>query len=140
MPKYSSDVQKGYPINVKPKKGLKQRSRRRCQARTKAGAVCKAPAVERGLCFFHANPEKLAELGRQGGQKNRRWQDNPAELPLMPLKSIDDLIGLLEETINRIRRGPFDLRAANSIRFLAGIHLIIKRLPNVLKHQRLRMT
>jgi hypothetical protein len=25
------------------------------------------PAVQRGLCFFHANPDKLSELGRQGG-------------------------------------------------------------------------
>jgi hypothetical protein len=30
---------------------------------------------------------------------------------------------LLEETINRIRQGPFDLRTANSIGFLAGILL-----------------
>jgi hypothetical protein len=30
---------------------------------------------------------------------------------------------LLEETINRVRQGPFDLRAANSIGFLAGILL-----------------
>jgi hypothetical protein len=41
----------------------------------------------------------------------------------MPLKSIDDVLELLEETINRIRQGPFDLRAADSIGFLAGIHL-----------------
>ena len=31
--------------------------------------------------------------------------------------------GLLEETINRVRQGPFDLRAANAIGFLAGILL-----------------
>jgi hypothetical protein len=30
---------------------------------------------------------------------------------------------LLEETINRVRQGPFDLRAANAIGFLAGILL-----------------
>jgi hypothetical protein len=27
------------------------------------------------LCFCHAHPEKLAELGRQGGRKNRRWKE-----------------------------------------------------------------
>jgi hypothetical protein len=79
--------------------------------------------VERGLCFFHAHPEKLADLGRQGGKRNRRWTVGEAELPTIPLNSLDDLIGLLEETINRVRRGPFDLRAANSIGFLAGIYL-----------------
>ena len=31
--------------------------------------------------------------------------------------------GLLEGTINRVRQGPFDLRAANAIGFLAGILL-----------------
>jgi hypothetical protein len=30
---------------------------------------------------------------------------------------------LLEETINRVRQGPFDLRAANAIGFLSGILL-----------------
>jgi hypothetical protein len=30
---------------------------------------------------------------------------------------------LLEETINRVRQGPFDLRTANAIGFLAGILL-----------------
>jgi hypothetical protein len=30
---------------------------------------------------------------------------------------------LLEETINRVRQGPFDLRAANVIGFLASILL-----------------
>jgi hypothetical protein len=33
-----------------------------------------SPAVETALCFFHAHPEKLAEFGRQGGQKNRCWK------------------------------------------------------------------
>jgi hypothetical protein len=32
-------------------------------------------------------------------------------------------VGLLEETINRIRRKPLDLRGANSIGYLAGILL-----------------
>jgi hypothetical protein len=31
--------------------------------------------------------------------------------------------GLLEETINRVRKGPFDLRAANAIGFLSSILL-----------------
>lgn len=30
------------------------------------------------------------------------------------------MVSLLEETINRVRQGPFDLRAANTIGFLAG--------------------
>jgi hypothetical protein len=92
-------------------------------AQKKAGGSCEAPAVARGLCFFHAHPEKLSELGRQGGQKNRRWQFDSSELSTVSLKSIDEVCKLLEETINRVRQGPFDLRAANTIGFLTGIFL-----------------
>jgi hypothetical protein len=79
--------------------------------------------VERGLCFFHAHPDKLAELGRQGGKKNCHWKHADGNLPQIPLKSIGDVSGILEETINRVRQGPFDLRAANAIGFLASILL-----------------
>jgi hypothetical protein len=93
---------------LKPKKGPRQGSREQCKARTKAGSPCQAPAVEGGLCFCHAHPEKLAELGRQGGQKNRRWKlDGCGALPHKPLKSIGDVSELLEETINRIRSYDF---------------------------------
>jgi hypothetical protein len=44
-------------------------------------------------------------------------------VPGGPLKSIGEVSELLEETINRVRQGPFDLRAANAIGFLAGILL-----------------
>lgn len=111
------------PISLTPDKASKEQSREHCKARTKAGGPCQAPAVQRGLCFFHANPEKLAELGRQGGRKNRRWNLDDCDLQYRPLKSIGEVSALLEETINRIREGPFDLRAANAIGFLAGILL-----------------
>ena len=62
-------------------------------------------------------------MGRQGGQKNRHWKADELDLQQIPLKSIGNVSGLLEETINRVRRGPFDLRAANAIGFLAGILL-----------------
>jgi hypothetical protein len=62
-------------------------------------------------------------LGRQGGQKNRRWKPDEGNLPLRSLKSVGQVSELLEETINRVRQGPFDLRAANAIGFLAGILL-----------------
>lgn len=110
-------------MSLKLSKGSKQQSRERCKARTKAGGPCQAPALEGGLCFCHAHPEKLAELGRQGGQKNRRWKLGSGDLPHRPLKSIGDVSELLEETINRVRQGPFDLRAANGIGFLASILL-----------------
>lgn len=41
----------------------------RCKATAKTGKRCGAAATEGGLCFFHANPDKAAELGRIGGRK-----------------------------------------------------------------------
>jgi hypothetical protein len=113
----------GTPLKLKAEKGPKQRSQERCKARTKAGVPCQAPATEGGLCFCHAHPEKLAELGRQGGRKNQRWKGDEGNLPHRSLQSVGQVSELLEETINRVRQGPFDLRAANAIGFLAGILL-----------------
>jgi len=110
----------GTPIKLKPEKGSKHRGQKRCKAQTKAGGPCRAPAVEGGLCFCHAHPERLAELGRQGGRRNRHWTSMDQDLPTKALRSTADVASLLEETINRIRQGPFDLRAANTIGFLAG--------------------
>jgi hypothetical protein len=45
------------------------------------------------------------------------------DLPPRPLKSTEEVCELLEETINLVRRGSLDVRAANSIGVLAGIHL-----------------
>jgi hypothetical protein len=59
-------------------------------------------------------------LGRQGGQKNRRWKHDESDLPDRSLKSIGEVSALRDETINRVRQGPFDLRAANAIGFLPG--------------------
>src|SRR5260370_19319380 len=111
------DTDEGTPLELKAEKGSKQRSQQRCKARTKAGGPCQAPAVEGGLCFCHAHPERLAELGRQGGQKNRRRSLDERSIPDRPLKSMGEVGELLEETINRVRQGPFDLRAANAIGF-----------------------
>lgn len=110
-------------MKLKASEGSNFRTYERCKAETKAGNPCKAPAVERGLCFFHANPDKLAEMGRLGGSKNRHANPGDCDLQPRPLKTIADVSTLLEETINRVRKGPFDLRAANSIGFLAGILL-----------------
>jgi hypothetical protein len=73
--------------------------------------------------FLPCSPREAGELGRQGGLRNRRWRVETDGLPNRSLKSIDEVCELLEETINRVRQGPFDLRAANTIGLLAGIHL-----------------
>ena len=135
-------AREGTPIKLKAGKGSKLGSQEQCKARTKAGRPCRAPAVEGSLCFCHAHPEKMAELGRQGGQKNRRKRLDESGVPDRPLKSMGEVGELLEETINRVRQGPFDLRAANAIGFLAGVLLkaLDQRIEERLAHLEAVMT
>ena len=135
-------TREGTPIKLKAGKGSKQRGQEQCKARTKAGVPCRAPAVEGGFCFCHAHPEKMAELGRQGGMKNRRWKLDEGDHTNRPLKTMGEVGELLEETINRVRQGPFDLRAANAIGFLAGVLLkaLDQRIEERLAHLEAVMT
>ena len=43
-----------------------------CKGRTRNDTACRAPAGAGGLCFFHANPDSAKQLGKVGGQKNRK--------------------------------------------------------------------
>jgi len=61
-----------------------------CKGRTKAGKPCRAAATAGGLCFFHANPDKAAELGRIGGERGRR-----VTFPILdPLPKLDSAIAV----------------------------------------------
>lgn len=56
----------------------------RCKARAKSGKRCGAAASAGGLCFFHANPNKAAELGRIGGRsKGYAASENVDPLPIL---------------------------------------------------------
>lgn len=57
----------------------------RCQATAKSGKRCQAAATAGGLCFFHANPNKAAELGRIGGRSERPTAGQDAD----PLPTLD---------------------------------------------------
>src|ERR1700680_3433287 len=66
------------------------RTKSRCKARTKAGKPCRAAATAGGLCFFHANPNKAAELGRIGGRGNRHATAGSGD----PLPTLDNEIAV----------------------------------------------
>ncbi len=69
----------------------------RCQGSTKDGKPCSAAATATGLCFFHSNPKKAAELGRKGGQRNRKLVlDDVDPLPaLETMKAVRDVVARL---------------------------------------------
>jgi hypothetical protein len=96
---------------------------KRCSAENREGKRCGAWAAAGATqCALHSDPERAAEIGSKHGRKVTS-PSPAAALPHRPLKNIGDVSELLEETINRVRQGPFDLKAANSIGFLAGILL-----------------
>ena len=96
-------------------------TRKRCKGVTRSGTPCKAWAMEGGLCYFHANPDKASELGKRGGRAKGPTASpgGAAEYIARPLKSVDDVTRLLADTINDLRSGTIDSRLANTVGFLA---------------------
>ena len=72
---------------------MDKRKGNRCKAKTKDGKPCRAAATETGLCFFHSNPNKAAELGRKGGRSKRpKFAEDGAPLPsLDTMKSVHEM-------------------------------------------------
>lgn len=85
-----------------------------CSATTKQGKPCRAAATSNGYCFFHANPEKAAELGRRGGQKNRHVIDsNPTPFPsLTNIEAVKEAVAI---TIEDVRAKRVDPRTATAL-------------------------
>ena len=98
---------------------------RKCAAKNRKGERCGAWALKRGTqCAMHSDPELAAKMGSRHGRKvTFSPAPNVLALPFRPLKSNGDMIEFLEETMNRIRQGPVDIRTANVIGRLAGILL-----------------
>jgi hypothetical protein len=108
----------------------------RCSAKNRKGKRCDAWAITGGIqCALHSNPKRASEIGSKHG-RGVRFLSARDGLPHRPLKSLGEVSELLEETINRVREGPFDLRAANAIGFLSGILLkaLDQRLEERLAH------
>src|SRR4051794_10022859 len=93
-------------------------SGRFCQARTKAGKACKAVAVERGLCAFHADPQRAAQLGRKGGRKNRRYPSGGKVKPVSPPRTAREVKDLLAETLADIHAGRREPKVASVMAYV----------------------
>ena len=86
----------------------------RCKALTKERKPCRAPATENGLCYLHAHPEKAAELGRVGGQRNRHVLDTQlSHLP--PLDSVSNVICALAQVSVELYAGRLHPKAARAL-------------------------
>ena len=99
---------------------LSKAAKMRCQGVTRSRTPCTAWAMEGGLCYFHANPNKASELGQRGGKaKGPRVTADPVEYVTRPLKTVNDVTHLLADTINDLRSGAIDSRLANTVGYLA---------------------
>jgi hypothetical protein len=99
-----------------------QQNENRCKSRTKAGKPCHAAAMEGGLCFFHANPTKAAELGRIGGRRNRHIFMGLAD----PAKDLKTAKGVLEECarlIENVYTGKIPPKIASCVAPLLNLQM-----------------
>jgi len=119
-PKQAPDATAGgaLPLQLEPSKA----ARKRCQGVTKNGTACTAWATEGGLCFFHANPDKAAELGRNGGRRRKHTYEQATE-PVAPPESAADVKRMLAETMADVKAGRMDPKVANAVAYVGTVLL-----------------
>ena len=93
-----------------------------CKGKTKKGTRCRAAATEGGLCFFHANPNKAAELGRVGGRRGHHPLGAGAEPP-RDLKSLQGVRDAVNRLIEDVYAGKISPRVAASVTPLLALQL-----------------
>ena len=105
---------------------MSTRSALHCRYLKSDGKQCMANVQsESEYCFFH-DPTRATDrtkARRAGGRERTRKLLLPADSPRAELKSVGEVVRLLGETINHVRRGELDLRVANCVGYLSCILL-----------------
>ena len=96
---------------------------RHCTATTAKGEACRAFAMTGSEYCFHHDPaasQERAEARRKGGQARhgRRLARSGMEEPLT-IRSVGDVVGLLEHTINDVLALENSLNRARTVGYLA---------------------
>jgi hypothetical protein len=94
----------------------------RCKGQAKTGEPCRAAAMSGGLCFFHANPNKAAELGRIGGRKKSRLPVGVVD-PLPRLDKASAVRDAVEKLIADVYAGRLHPRVAAGLAPLLSLQL-----------------
>jgi hypothetical protein len=104
---------------------MKPAPKKSCTATKDDGTACGAAALPGSrFCFFH-DPAKAAarrQAQSAGGLANK-MATLPADAPDVKVEDGADVVKLLGETINQVRRGEIDPRVGNSVGYLANIVL-----------------
>jgi len=94
----------------------------KCSALTKRGTPCRAAATDGGLCYFHANPSKAAELGRIGG-RSKRYSIGENPNPLVTLDSAVAVRDTVSRLIADVYEGKLHPRIAAGLAPLMNLQL-----------------
>src|SRR5208283_1774380 len=87
-----------------------------CKATTSSGDRCRAKPHKDGLCFFHSDPKKAAELGRKGGRRNRHTYTPP--LQVAAPESAGDVKRMLAESMAEVRAGKMDPKLGTTLAYI----------------------
>lgn len=96
-------------------------SAQRCAQTRPNGEPCRGFAIAGSrYCFAHdpAQAAKRDDARRRGGEAGK-----PPPLPesTIPLRTMGDVLALLETTVNDLRAGRVDTKTANGIGYLANV-------------------
>lgn len=99
------------------------KSKKLCNARKQDGSKCEANALAGSeFCFFH-DPSKSADRRAAqslGGQGNR-MKTLSETTPDVKIQNSADVVVLICDTINQVRKGAIDPRVANAVGYLANL-------------------
>ena len=94
-----------------------------CKSKKPDGSGCQAVALPGSdFCFFHdpAKADERRAAQSRGGSQNK-MKTLPDTVPDMEVADCEDVVRLMSETINLVRKGRIDPRVANAIGYLANV-------------------
>jgi hypothetical protein len=98
-----------------------------CEFVKASGTRCRAAArTASSHCWFHAPDlarERLRARKRGGIARSHRAVTLPADTPDQPLTSVSDVLHLLEQAANAVRRGELEPRLANCLAYISTVAL-----------------
>jgi hypothetical protein len=102
---------------------MEKNDKKRCAGLNSDGSPCNVAALpESDYCFFHdpTKAEERREAQSLGGRQNR-MKTLETDAPDVKVETCQDVVKLLSETINQVRKGEIDPRVANSVGYLANV-------------------
>lgn len=104
---------------------MKHDAKKTCTGTKGDGAACQAAALPGSqFCFFHSpkHADARREAQSRGGLANK-MATLPADAPDVKVEDGADVVKLLGQTINQVRRGEIDPRVANAVGYLSNLIL-----------------